>query len=184
MFTELFLAGLSRPIAVIGNGRFHFRFGEVIDRYATVIRINAFQIDGYEQWCGSRVTHWCTFGDTTVNPPLPRRRRNGLRPLSPFTSIAPESTNIKPHFRGRMIFAARCRLRHLFPRPSTGFALLLLLQELGYQVDVFGFDGFTSGHYYDPGHRHDANHTPYELEYLRLVPAFRLFARSPRSLGR
>ena len=157
-FTELLALDLSQPIAVVGNARLRCRFGALIDAHKTVIRFNDFQILGHEAWCGSRVTHWCTFGDTTNNAPLPKCHRVGLTPFSPFTRLAPESMDIKPHFRNRMVFAAKSRRRELFPRPSTGFALLLLLEELGCPADVFGFDGFRSGHYYDPGHVHDPVH--------------------------
>lgn len=61
-FTEDHLQSLEAPIAVIGNGRLGYPFGEAIDQYPTVIRFNAFQIEGYETQCGTRVTHWCTFG--------------------------------------------------------------------------------------------------------------------------
>jgi hypothetical protein len=184
LFTELLIGDLPRPIAVVGNARFHCRFGETINAYATVIRFNDFQILGYEAWCGSRVTHWCTFGDTTNNAKLPRRHRLGLTPFSPFTRLAPESINIKPHFYKRMVFAAKSRLRDLFPRPSTGFSLLLLLEELGCPADIFGFDGFRTTHYYDPKHVHDPVHSAWEFDYLLKSNLFRVFVNSNPPLGR
>ncbi|MGA8498476.1 MAG: glycosyltransferase family 29 protein [Xanthobacteraceae bacterium] len=182
-FTELLALDLSQPIAVVGNARLRCRFGALIDAHKTVIRFNDFQILGHEARCGSRVTHWCTFGDTTNNAPLPKCHRVGLTPFSPFTRLAPESMDIKPHFRNRMVFAAKSRRRELFPRPSTGFALLLLLEELGCPADVFGFDGFRTGHYYDPGHVHDPVHSAGEFDYLLNSDLFRVFLNSYQPLA-
>lgn len=176
LFTEQILAELTSPIAVVGNARLALKYGKLIDTYPTIIRFNAFLINGYQAFCGSRTTHWCTFGDTTTNPRLPQHRGDGLEPFSPFTLIAPESMNIKPNFARRMVFAAKSRGRRLFPRPSTGFALLLILEELGHSADIFGFDGFRTGHYYDLSHRHDPVHSSNEFDYLRKRPAFHVFS--------
>jgi len=179
MHTEDFLRHVPSPIALVGNGRLIGPVGRYIDSYATIIRFNAFELDGYEAWCGARLTHWCTFGDTTTNPGLPRRHRRGLVPFSPFTPAAAESANIKSHFRRRMLFAAKDRLRNLFPRPSTGFALAMLLEDLGHRADLFGFDGFRSGHYFDAAHKHDRSHSRLELEFLISRPGFRVFSPYP-----
>jgi hypothetical protein len=179
-FTELFLENLPLPIAVVGNGKLYYPFGRIIEGHTTVIRLNAFRLAGYEEYCGSRTTHWCTFGETTGSPSRPQRHRTAFVPFSPFTQLAPESLNLKASFRRRMVFAARFRLRQWFPRPSTGFSLLLLLEELGYEVNIFGFDGFRSGHYYNSSHQHDPVHSPLEFDYLLTRRCIRAFVDSEK----
>lgn len=139
-----------------------------------MIRFNAFQIKGHEARCGRRITHWCTFGETPHNP-MPREFRDRLQPFSPFTAGAAESANVLPEFRARMVHARRDYRTPLFPKPSTGILLLRILKELGLAASVFGFDGFTSGHYFDPGHVHDPNHQAGEFLYLITCPCFSIY---------
>lgn len=173
-FTEDLLAGLQGSIAVVGNGELCRDFGSFIDSHDVVIRFNGFQIQGYEARCGRRVTHWCTFGET-ARKPFSRSFREGLQPFSPFTADAVESANVFPEFFVRMLHARRDYRTSLFPKPSTGILLLRILEDLGLEASVFGFDGFTSGHYYDPHHVHDPNHGGAELLYLITRPCFRVY---------
>lgn len=159
---------------MVGNGELCEDFGSFIDSHDAVIRFNAFQLEGYGARCGRRTTHWCTFGATPHNP-MPRAYREGLRPFSPFTADAVESGNVFPEFRARMLHARRDYRTSLFPKPSTGILLLRLLEHLGLEASVFGFDGFTSGHYFDPRHVHDPNHGGGEFLYLITRPSFRIY---------
>jgi hypothetical protein len=161
-------------VAVVGNGRLSCQFGSLIDAHDAVIRLNDFVIAGYEPWCGRKVTHWSTFGETPGRA-LPRRHRAGLQPLSPFTDDAPESVGIVPEFRSRMAFASRDYRLGCFGRPSTGIMVLRILDSLGIAADVFGFDGFTTGHYYGPNHVHDRDHLATEFLYLASSPRFRVY---------
>jgi hypothetical protein len=160
----------------VGNGELLCDFGTLIDSHDVVIRFNDFRLDGYEARCGRKVTHWCTFGQMASHP-LPRRHRSGLQPLSPFTKDAPESAGIDPKFRKRMAFAGTDYRLQGFGRPSTGIMLLRMLESLGFEVDIFGFDGFLSGHYFNPAHIHDPDHIGTEFLYLATRPCFHVYLR-------
>ncbi len=54
--TEDVLLSLRRPIAVVGNGLPDRPMGSLIDRYATVIRLNNFEIAGHEPMVGQRTS--------------------------------------------------------------------------------------------------------------------------------
>lgn len=165
---------MTGTIAVVGNAELACDFGEQIDRHDVVIRCNAFEIAGHERLCGRRTTDWCTFGETPHNP-MPRDFRRRLPIFSPFTADAAESANVPATFRRRLLYARLdYRCQRLFPRPSTGVLLLRLLEAQGRDASVFGFDGFTSGHYFDPSHAHDPNHGAIELLYLLTRPCFRI----------
>ena len=51
---------------------------------------------------------------------------------------------------------------------TTGFALTVLLLDLGFKPALFGFDGMSTGHYFDPSHKHWRGHSKAdrEMEYL------------------
>jgi Glycosyltransferase family 29 (sialyltransferase) len=172
--TEVRLSKISGSIAVVGNGALLRPFGHLIDAHDEVIRFNAFRLNGYEDYCGSRTTHWCTFGETAHNL-LPRRHLLELEPLSPFTEDAPESQGIRRTFRARMTFAQRDYRLACFGRPSTGVMLLRMLEVLGFEADVFGFDGFLTGHYFDMEHIHDPDHLGTEFLYLATRDCFHVY---------
>ena len=172
--TESYFAALTGSIAVVGNGALLRDFGEFIDTHDVVIRFNAFEIDGYESRCGRKTTHWCTFGDT-LGDRLPTKHRRHLKPLSPYTIDAGESGGILPKFRAKMAFASKDYRLPIFRRPSTGIMLLRLLESLGHSADIFGFDGFTSGHYYDSGHQHDPDHLVTEIIYIATRQGLHLY---------
>ncbi len=50
--TEDVLRALRRPIAVVGNGQPDRPMGGLIDRHATIIRLNSFAISGHETIVG------------------------------------------------------------------------------------------------------------------------------------
>jgi hypothetical protein len=172
--TEDYFSRISGTVAVVGNGVLRCEFGSLIDAHDAVIRFNDFVIVGYERWCGRKVTHWCTFGETSTCP-MRRRYRARLRPLSPFTEDAPESSGLLPRFRSRMAFASRDYRLPFFGRPSTGVMVLRILDSLGIAANVFGFDGFTTGHYYNPTFVHDPDHLATEFLYLASNPRFRVY---------
>lgn len=178
MSSEELLAGIEGTLAVVGNGELARDYGALIDGHDAVIRFNAFRIEGHEARCGRRTTHWCTFGPTPHNP-MPRDFRRRLQPFSPFTAEAVESAGVEPDFAARLLYARRDYRLPLFAKPSTGIMLARLVEELGHPASLFGFDGFTSGHYFDPAHVHDPNHGAAELLYLLTRPLLRVYAGGP-----
>jgi len=177
--TERVLARARGTIAVVGNGELRRDYGALIDAHDVVVRFNAFRVRGHQARCGRKTTHWVTFGETATQP-LPPEHAAAFRPHSPFTARAPESRGLVPAFRARMSFARRdYRLRWL-RRPSTGLMLLRLLESLGREADVFGFDGFATGHYFDRAHVHDPAHSGGEFLYLASRPCFRIYLAGRR----
>jgi hypothetical protein len=39
--------------------------------------------------------------------------------------------------------------------------ILLILNKLGVDADVYGFDNFKTGHYWNPSHKRSKQHEPY-----------------------
>lgn len=136
---EAVLMALPRPIAVVGNGQPARAFGALIDRYASVLRLENFATRGLEDRVGSRTTLRVTAGADNAEV------RHGVRELSPWHVEHPASAEL-PAYRqrgGQAPTTAACdigeRLRDI-AHPSTGLALLALCDELGIEVDAFAFD--------------------------------------------
>ena len=161
--TEDLLLTLPQPIAVIGNGIIDQALGKVIDRYPTVIRINNFRLEGYEDKVGSRTTLRCTSGWIDIEA------RGCSLEISPFTYESRESEGI-PYYIERSsstLLTAQKSVHELLPsvpNPSTGLALLALLSSLGISVSAFGFDGFQSGHYWSPQQPLKTTHSKKEFD--------------------
>lgn len=175
--TEDFLRSLPGPIAVVGNGRPVRDFGAVIDRYPTVIRLNNYRLAGFEAQVGTCTTARCTSGWTDIEP------RGDVPEFSPFTEGAAESANVAAYRAksGSALPTAEADVHVAWPqlpRPSTGLALLTLLSALGRQVDVFGFDGFASGHYWTPDQPMRTTHSSEELPALLSLPGVTLYGES------
>lgn len=171
--TESVLAGLPRPIAVVGNGTPDRAWGAVIDGYPTVIRLNNFRTVGFEALVGRRTDLWCTSGWHDILP------RPGLRACSPFRADAAESAAVAAFNRAHHVdlVHASTDVHGLAPavsRPSTGFALAQLLDLLGCQADLFGFDGFRTPHYWTPDVGVATTHTGDEAHGLRQLEALAL----------
>lgn len=155
MSTEDLLLSLPYPIAVIGNGRCD-EFGEEIDSFPSVIRMNNFVQEGYEKDVGSKLSAWCVncWWDVT-------KRELGSVPV--FTVFHEQDDNNRPlrwmMDRGMSVILPDRRwseeVRTLKRKhPSCGLMLLFALHMLEIEYEAFGFDGMQSGHYWDPNHAH------------------------------
>ena len=175
-WAEEVLGSLPQPIAVIGNGRPARPFGEVIDRYPTVIRFNNFVVEGFEALVGSRTTIRATSGWTDIEV------RRGLMEITPFAREAPQSANLDEYERrsGLKVVSPRTDINSLqigVSKPSTGLALLALLSQLGIPADAFGFDAFESGHYWTEGVL-TTSHSTHEREAILALPGITLVGTS------
>jgi len=180
--TEEWLMSLARPIALVGNAAIHYPFGPRIDAYPTIIRFNNYRIRGFEDRVGTRTSSRCTSGWIDVE------HRNELVEFSPFTADARESGHLQQFNRENQhaVLAARTDVRPLVtgtPNPSTGLALVQLLQVLGIPADLFGFDGFRSGHYWTPGPMW-TTHSASEFECLLAAGDFVLYGDVVDDAGR
>ena len=175
--TEDVLLSLRRPIAVVGNGLPDRPMGSLIDRYATVIRLNNFEIAGHEPMVGQRTSLRVTSGWHDI------RHYDRHLELSPFTENAHESGHLTAYRTDNAVpvLAARTDVHALLPglpKPSTGLSLLALCSHLGIPVDAFGFDGFRTGHYWRPDPAFQTVHAASELDALLALPGVTLYGAS------
>lgn len=175
--TEELLRALPQPIAIVGNGVPAGAMGAAIDHHASVIRLNNYRLDGFEAVVGSRTTLRCTSGWQDIEV------RGQVGEFSPFTRDARESAGVAA-FEQRSGFQLICAATDIHalvpdvPNPSTGLALAALCSNLGLQFSLFGFDGFASGHYWDPGVQHATTHSRVERDVLLGLPGAVFYGQS------
>ncbi|MEW6304181.1 MAG: glycosyltransferase family 29 protein [Verrucomicrobiota bacterium] len=166
---EDLLLRLRGRIALVGNATPRRPFGTLIDRYDAVIRFNNFRLDGFAELVGTRTDLRCTTGWHDIE------HRAGLLEFTPFTAGSRESANLAAFnaVNHRPVLAARTDIHPLAPEtpnPSTGLALVQLLQHLGIEADLFGFDGFQTGHYWNGGAPMHTSHSRREMDIVLSRP--------------
>ena len=167
--TEDVLLSLTGRVALVGNATPAREFGALIDAYDVVIRFNNFRIAGFERITGTRTSYRCTSGWCDVE------HRDEHVEFSPFTADVRESEHLAAFNRTnvRPVLTARTDIHPLIPdvpNPSTGLSLVQLLGALNIQVDVFGFDGFHSAHYWSAEPTFKTSHSRREFAILRSRP--------------
>lgn len=172
-YSEDLLRACRGGVAIVGNATPKHSLGTIIDTYDTVIRLNNYQTEGYENLVGSRTSYRCTTGWSDIEP------RGEHLEFSPFTAGARESELIPVYLRrsGRPLLVAETDIHRFLPeitKPSTGLALVQLCVEVGLAVDLFGFDGFRSPHYWEK-HLSYSTHSQDELGVLLSRPGVLLF---------
>lgn len=165
IYTEDLLINCSKPICIVGNALINDELGNVIDSYATVIRMNNYKITGYEKYVGSKTDLRCVTGWLDVE------NRNEFIEFSPFTESANESKNIVNYNsknKNQVITALSDvhKFIHEIQNPSAGFALVQLFNNLGLEIDLFGFDGFKTNHYWEKDVNINTTHSNRELDFI------------------
>jgi hypothetical protein len=142
--------------SVLGNN-----FGSKIDSFDIILRINNFQISGYEEKVGTKTTHWarsdskqivlrnhCEFEKVLFC--LPLRNFNVKSRMDYVLSMITSNTEIVDK---KLVMKAQSLLpKHCWP--STGLISLMWLIDKYKKVTVYGFDCFKkiggfARHYYD-----------------------------------
>lgn len=172
--SEDLLRSLPQPIAVVGNGFMKRRYGELIDSYATVIRMNNYRIQGREADAGRKTSLRCTTGWPDIEV------RNQYLEFTPFTHAAKESSHLSSYQNqgAAPVITANTDIHLLLPNtphPSVELALLTLMAQLGIWADVFGFNGGKTG---DDWQVKTACHKPplsTEFDEILKLPNLRLF---------
>ena len=164
-YAEDLLAAMPGRIAIIGNATPNHDFGEIIDLYDTVIRLNNFRVAGFEKLVGTKTACRCTTGWHDIE------HRNSLIEFSPFTAVAAESANLQAFnlANPRPVLPACMDIHPLItetPKPSAGFALVQLCCYLNLPVDLFAFDGFKTAHYWDKNNGVYTTHTRGEVDFM------------------
>lgn len=158
MTSEQLLKNYDEPLCIIGNGKIENK-GKIIDSYKTVIRFNNFKINGFEKDVGTKTSLRCVngYGKTL-------KVYDNIISFSPFLENDKES-KFANLYDGDIIFASDTYKYGLI-HPSTGFTLIIMLVTLGYKFDLYGFDFFESGHYYDATHKSTMHNAKKEKEIL------------------
>lgn len=164
LFTEDILIGLKGRVAIVGNATPFRPFGDLINTYDTVIRLNNFKIAGFENLVGTKTDLRCTSGWTDIE------HRRTVPEFSPFHRDAAESTNLAKYEAadGRPIASPRTDVHPFIletSKPSTGLTLVELTRQCGLPVDLFCFDGFQTPHYWSKEKEH-TTHSNVEFQAL------------------
>lgn len=153
-----------QSVLIIGNSPevFNKSLGEKIDEFDHVVRINAFEIEGYEKFVGTKTTIWCS-GASSANTKFDVDIENiKLIVLIPISTLNRE--NLHNMIEERLLISREdfeilpksdieyINSIHNLPAPTTGFNLINYFVEVLKinNLYVHGFDFFEKKyHYYD-----------------------------------
>jgi hypothetical protein len=155
--TQALFKDLPETVLLVGNGKIDGK-AELIDSYEFVIRFNDFQIEGYESDVGTKVdgiSFHCsdfTFQHTKYMLPNFQKYVNKTQLFTTsdfYGNSKREILHIQP---GTKLFnVSRKYINEKGGRLSSGTSLALNLSIFfNRNVHLIGFDGYQSGHYYDP----------------------------------
>lgn len=155
-----------KKIAIVGNSPSlkDSKLGNLIDTYDYIIRVNNYNIVGYEQNVGTRVDLWATAAS--------RSYKGLIRDVEPQETLCVIGKNKQENKMLYAIEVAKTRLNMpennfimldffqqislelyaMHVQPSTGFRTIIWLsQVIQCSISTFGFDFFQSSnhHYYD-----------------------------------
>ena len=156
--TQSLFKDLPDTVLLVGNGAMVDK-GELIDSYEFVIRFNDFKIDGYESDVGTKVDaisfHCSDFSFPHTEYMLPTFKKY-VKKTQMFTT-SPRYTNSRVsnilHIASntKLFDVAYKYINEKGGRMSSGTSLALNLAIFfNKNVHLIGFDGYKSGHYYDP----------------------------------
>lgn len=174
---------MRETIAIVGNGLIDEGKADKIDTHDRVVRINFFNLAGYEQIVGSRNDIVCNRPSTPVDehPHLLKNaqecneiwlmwklrmctehpKTNFMRWVNLFADdkkiMIPDAPFWK-QFDSQHDFGEGCGT-------TTGFVTIHYALYLGYDVSIVGFDGGKSGHYWWPMHVHYREGHNWEYEH-------------------
>lgn len=143
VFTEdVLLLNKNRKMVVVGNSKIYKNYGSIIDSYDIVIRFNNFVTNGFENLIGKKTTFRCVCGWNDIE------NRNQCLEISPFSNTCRESGYVEEYNKNNVfpVILSKFDIHSLteIPNPSTGLALLLLINYLNISVDIIGFDSFKT----------------------------------------
>lgn len=155
--------------ALIGNSPSLLKqgHGPAIDAFDTVIRLNDFVIEGYEEDLGTKTDYWYSSANRQASPHRASVAHAKTVMMQPHARHFPD---IAAFSRGRLGFeldpanagylapCVKMMSENLsYPFPSSGFRVIQILEFLVQcPFTAFGFDFFSSGemHYFDLGETH------------------------------
>tara|TARA_B110000902_G_C14248027_1_gene565025 strand:+ start:108 stop:701 length:594 start_codon:yes stop_codon:yes gene_type:complete len=147
---------LPDTVLLVGNGKIDKK-AELIDSYEFVIRFNDFQIDGYEEHVGTKVSaisfHCSDFTLPHTKYMLPNFEKYvdnaHLFTTSDIHGISKKEI-LHSQSSTRLFNVSHKYIDEVGGRLSSGTSLALNLSIFfDRNVHLIGFDGYESGHYYD-----------------------------------
>jgi hypothetical protein len=160
-------------ILLIGNGPsvMDYEAGDIIDKHPCVCRFNAFKINGYEKYVGTKFDFWVTCLEEEVVRRWKIQPKKIYWPLSqqkfvdrigrfPGSECFPQSVYVK---------ASTILGKYFYP--SSGLLAVTYFSDLGYDVVLYGFDFFQrEKHHYCDDQPRGTNHKPtMELEAFKVL---------------
>jgi hypothetical protein len=159
------MPGDNITIVAIGNGDsvLNHKFGIKIDSFDVILRINNFEIKGYEEYIGNKTTYWArSDSQQIINKDykqfkkilfcLPLRNFSDKARMDYVKSVFTENSEIVD--KNIVISAQNKIISPNYSWPSTGLIALEWLLKKYDKVYIYGFDCFrkTDGfakHYYN-----------------------------------
>jgi hypothetical protein len=145
-------------VLLVGNGKME-AMGHLIDSYECVIRFNDFVIDGYEYDVGTKVSAISLHCSDFTFPHSNHLLTNYLkyREGCPIFTTSPRYGHSKSDIihvpAGTKLLDVANPIFIDGTRLSSGASLALNLSLLfEKEVHLVGFDGFKTGHYFNPNH--------------------------------
>jgi hypothetical protein len=155
--TQDLFSDLPDTVLLVGNGKSENK-GTLIDSYDFVIRFNDFQIEGYESDVGSKVdaiSFHCsdfTFPHTKYMLPNFQKYVNKTQLFTTsdfYGNSKREILHVQP--KTKLFNVSHQYIDEKGGRLSSGTSLALNLSVFfDRNVHLIGFDGYETGHYYDP----------------------------------
>lgn len=163
--------GLDNKIIVIGNGTsvLDRKMGSVIDTFEDVVRINSFQIKGYETFIGSKTTIWARNNSKRTknrikmdqykriiicSPDWNMNRAFKIQKTIPGSEVIPKKIVANLQRDLNQSLKKSCHSGKPKKWPSTGLLLLYYLLGEYDPIHIYGFDNFkgkngVARHYYN-----------------------------------
>jgi hypothetical protein len=155
--TQDLFSDLPDTVLLVGNGKVDGK-GTLIDSYEFVIRFNDFQIEGYELDVGTKVdaiSFHCsdfTFPHTKYMLPNFQKYVNKTQLFTTsdfYGNSKREILHVQP--KTKLFNVSHKYIDEKGGRLSSGTSLALNLSVFfDRNVHLIGFDGYETGHYYDP----------------------------------
>jgi hypothetical protein len=154
-------------VILIGNGPscLKHRAGRLIDTYDVVVRLNNFQIVGFEEYVGTKTDVVISNGNTDVHYKPEHHDKTTIilenHDIDENEHIA--NHNLCPMKSIFVLFKKDFLMRpYGIEKPSTGLFALFYLTLMYKDLTCYGFDSFTEdGHYFNPEwkswHRHTSD---------------------------
>jgi hypothetical protein len=154
-----------KTILLVGNGKLD-KVGELIDSYECVIRFNDFEIEGYEELAGTKISAISFHSNNLDKNHIKYLKNNYEKYVNKFpiftlsSSVPNEDYNIITLQKGTKLLAVHPALRLDPPvRLSSGGAVALTLTLFfDKNVHMIGFDFMKTGHYYNESVTHTETH--------------------------